>query len=294
MTTLQINGQSYCCPSDWTELKWSQFIALRRFDQCEEKPVRKGTGEPGKINITDDTGLWDEDVMVAKETELLSLFCGVEPEIAVRVDPADRKRFVTCLLRRFMNSDQTDYDQRTTHACNDDPFLSDLTTSDEQCEIRCGDEMIYFPESGQTFDGATIPLCDVSAVQWCEAADLYLTDKWEYAPLIVAVLCKGEEAGYIERVVKRRAEWMKELYMSTIFSLFLTLNRAHRKMKDLYPECYTKKSAAFYSFQNSPVFSWNELLLWAGHFRADEIEQLRSMNCYDFMALVNGRIKSGN
>ena len=36
MVSLQINKHTYFCPSDWAELKWSQFIALNRFVHCPE------------------------------------------------------------------------------------------------------------------------------------------------------------------------------------------------------------------------------------------------------------------
>lgn len=297
MTTLLINGQTYFCPCDWTELKWSQFIALKRFDHSLQKRLRTQNDDCIKIEHgmvkeceQHDMGT-DEDG--AKEIKLLTLFCGVDPETAFHVDPVDRKQFVRCLIRRFIDPVHSPASHQTIETEGKDTHLFDPLTADVY-EFRCGDESLCLPVSGRTFEGASIPLCDVSAVQWCEAADLYLTDKWEYAPVIAAVLCKGEEPGYIERIVKRRAESLRDLSMGTILILFNALNEAHRKMMDLYPECYTKKSSIPCSFENTLPYSWNDLLLWTGHFRADEIEHVRSMNCYDFMALVSGRIKSGD
>lgn len=293
MTTLQINGQTYFCPCDWSELKWSQFIALKRFDPCAETLSRIKNNNLQKTNASKENEQLHEDTCVEKEAELLSLFCGIDPDIALRIDPADRKRFVACLIRRFITPLRKVLSPNESNVCDNDTLIPDSMVS-EGYEFRCGDESLHLPKSERTFEGASLPLCDVSAVQWCEATDLYLVDKWEYAPLIAAVLCKGDESGYIERIVKGRAELMRDLYMDIIAALFVALNETHRKMTDLYPECYTKKSNTSCPSENTSDFSWNELLLWAGHFKADEIERVRSMNCYDFMALVNGRIKSGN
>ena len=65
------------------------------------------------------------------------------------------------------------------------------------------------------------------------------------------------------------------------------LNDAHKRMMELYPDCYAPKNVSNEIARNTTFFSWNELLLWTGHFRADEIDRVRLMNCYDFMALVN-------
>lgn len=293
MVSLQINKHTYFCPSDWAELKWSQFIALNRFVHCPENTRTTENNDQRNPNDVEENKQYFIRTNAEKEIELLILFCGVEQHIAMCVDPMDRKQFVTSLIRHFIDPLQMAFNRHETMDRSIDESIPDSMALQKH-EFRCGNETLCLPLSEQTFDGEWVPLCEVSAIQWCEAADLYLADKWEYAPLIAAVLCKGEESQYIERVVKRRAELMRDMPMSIITALFLALNDAHRKMKELYSACYSKKSGTVDSAQKVSSFSWNELLLWAGHFRADEIEQVRSMNCYDFMALVNGRIKAGD
>ena len=292
MTTLHINGQSYFCPCNWSELKWSQFIALKRLVLSDENISQKQNHVQPKSNAIEQKEQFQLETNDEKDAKLLSLFCHVDPEVAAAVDPVDRKRFIACLIRRFINPLQKSLFRENSNACDMDASLPLMGA--DQGKFRCGDETLCFPKSERTFDGACIPLCDVSALQWCEAADLYLADKWEYAPLIVAVLCKGDESEYMEPVVKRRAESMKNCPMSIITDLFTLLNSAHHTMKNLYPKCYAKNSSSSSPSENHSDFSWYELLLWTGHFRADEIDRVRSMNCYDFMALVNGRIKSGD
>lgn len=286
MTTLQINDRSFACPSNWAELKWSQFITLKNFaERCENRSILPN--QP-KESLQDDI---DSEQM---ENEILYLFCGVDRKTILRVEPDDRKRFVACLIQRFI-----------------DPLTHTSAVADEKRNLAeekkwmgksrwdgykflSGDEWLHFPRYGRDYENEIVPLDNVSAAQWCEATDLYLEDKWKYAPVIAAVLCKGEENDYAEKLVRNRAEGMKSLDMEKIFSLFVALNDAHKRMMELCPDCYAPKNVSNEIARNTTFFSWNELLLWTGHFRADEIDRVRLMNCYDFMALVNGRIKSGN
>ena len=95
MTTLQINDRSFACPSNWAELKWSQFITLKNFaERCENRSFLPN--QP-KESLQDDI---DSEQM---ENEILYLFCGVDRKTILRVEPDDRKRFVACLIQRFID-----------------------------------------------------------------------------------------------------------------------------------------------------------------------------------------------
>ena len=83
---------------------------------------------------------------------------------------------------------------------------------------------------------------------------------------------------------------MKKLPMDIVLRLYDMLRQAHRYLKRNYPLCYeTPRTNGEKTGREGPT--WNELLLWAGHFRIDEIEPERRMNCHDFMDLVQSRIK---
>ena len=122
------------------------------------------------------------------------------------------------------------------------------------------------------------------------STDLYLCDKWRYAPLVVAILCRPEGEPYREQTCRHRAWSMKKLPMDIVLRLYDMLRQAHRYLKRNYPLCYeTPRTNGEKTGREGPT--WNELLLWAGHFRIDEIEPVRRMNCHDFMDLVQSRIK---
>ena len=149
---------------------------------------------------------------------------------------------------------------------------------------------MLFPAPAVDPDGSVVPLAHTTAVELCEATDLYLCDKWRYAPLVVAILCRPEGEPYREQTCRHRAWSMKKLPMDIVLRLYDMLRQAHRYLKRNYPLCYeTPRTNGEKTGREGPT--WNELLLWAGHFRIDEIEPVRRMNCHDFMDLVQSRIK---
>ena len=282
MTTLQINELEYDCPSDWSELKWSQFFELKNYAELvENKPVSADTQIENNSNRH-----------APNENDLLNIFCKIDPDTSVLIDPLDRKRFVSCLIQRFIDPL---FFRTATVDHERDTGIKAIENVSKWAEHKflANDERLCFPEYEVDYDENIVPLCNLSAVQWCEATDLYLADKWKFAPVIAALLCSGDEKVYDEDRVKRRVEPLKQLDMECVLALLGALNDAHRKMKELYPACYVGKSGLSAASKNTEKSSWNELLLWTGHFRADEIERLRLLNCYDFMALVNARIRAG-
>ena len=153
-------------------------------------------------------------------------------------------------------------------------------------------EYLLFPKEDEEFEGGNIPMGYVTAEELCEATDLFICDKWLYAPLIVAVLCRPEGEPYDESAVRSRAERLRKIPMKIVFRLYATLMETHRKMKEKYPLCYadalqkrTEKG------ENREAVFWNDLMMWAGNHIPGETDRIRKMNGYDFMALVHSRIK---
>ena len=169
--------------------------------------------------------------------------------------------------------------------CPENPDGNDSTDGFDWNGIR-----MLFPAPAVDPDGSVVPLAHTTAVELCEATDLYLCDKWRYAPLVVAILCRPEGEPYREQTCRHRAWSMKKLPMDIVLRLYDMLRQAHRYLKRNYPLCYeTPRTNGEKTGREGPT--WNELLLWAGHFRIDEIEPVRRMNCHDFMDLVQSRIK---
>ena len=153
-------------------------------------------------------------------------------------------------------------------------------------------ERLSFPEEIRGFEGETIPMADLSAEEFCEATDLYLDDKWSYAPLIAAVLCRPEGERYEEKKALGRAERLRRMPMGIVLRLYATLEKTHRRMKEKYPLCYASPlSDGRHGDTGREATRWSDLMMWAGHHIPGETQRVKRMNAYDFMALVHSRIK---
>ena len=211
-----------------------------------------------------------------KAERVLERICGVDPGTVRKIDGRQRKQFADCLGERFFGFPP--------------PFPENPDGNDSTDGFDWNGIRMLFPAPAVDPDGSVVPLAHTTAVELCEATDLYLCDKWRYAPLVVAILCRPEGEPYREQTCRHRAWSMKKLPMDIVLRLYDMLRQAHRYLKRNYPLCYeTPRTNGEKTGREGPT--WNELLLWAGHFRIDEIEPVRRMNCHDFMDLVQSRIK---
>ena len=251
MTTITINNRNYPCPSAWNEIHWEQFFTLAEY-------AGQTAGTPGTERV-------------------LNRICGVDPETVRKIDGRQRKLFADCLTEHFFGHLPPFPENPDGNGYGPDGFEWDGTR-------------MLFPASATAPDGQVVPLAHTTAVELCEATDLYLCDKWRYAPLVAAILCRPEGETYREQTCRSRARSMKKLPMDIVLHLYEILRQAHRYLKRNYPLCYdTPRTNGKKAGGEGPA--WNELLLWAGHFRIDEIELIRKTNCHDFMDLVQSRIK---
>ena len=254
MTTVTIDNRSYPCPSAWNEIGWEQFFTLAEY-----------AGQTVGTSATE-----------RKAERVLERICGVDPGTVRKIDGRQRKQFADCLGERFFGFPP--------------PFPENPDGNGSTDGFDWNGIRMLFPAPAVDPDGSVVPLAHTTAVELCEATDLYLCDKWRYAPLVVAILCRPEGEPYREQTCRHRAWSMKKLPMDIVLRLYDMLRQAHRYLKRNYPLCYeTPRTNGEKPGREGPT--WNELLLWAGHFRIDEIEPVRRMNCHDFMDLVQSRIK---
>lgn len=153
MNTLLINNRRYTCEL-WELMSWDKLHAILRYDEQRRRSDRQSV-----------------DRLTA---ELLTKIAGVRRPLAYRTDPDDRilvaERLVSYLpheLRRLEN------------------MLSDETRSPGKKANR---NNRLPPEDETDWEGSPIPMSRITASAWCRASDLYLHDKWRYAPLIAALL----------------------------------------------------------------------------------------------------------
>ena len=92
-------------------------------------------------------------------------------------------------------------------------------------------ETYYLPTSGNVF-GEKVPLVDVTALEFCESADLQvyvsrMTADKDFSRIanIVSILCRPKGEKYNETVSLARAEKFKGLPMDIVWSVFFSLIR---------------------------------------------------------------------
>ena len=170
MNTLLINNRRYTCEL-WELMSWDKLHAILRYDEQRRRSDRQSV-----------------DRLTA---ELLTKIAGVRRPLAYRTDPDDRilvaERLVSYLpheLRRLEN------------------MLSDETRSPGKKANR---NNRLPPEDETDWEGSPIPMSRITASAWCRASDLYLHDKWRYAPLILQAVAPAGRPRYGTKYVVRPA-----------------------------------------------------------------------------------------
>ena len=154
MTTVTIDNRSYPCPSAWNEIGWEQFFTLAEY-----------AGQTVGTSATE-----------RKAERVLERICGVDPGTVRKIDGRQRKQFADCLGERFFGFPP--------------PFPENPDGNDSTDGFDWNGIRMLFPAPAVDPDGSVVPLAHTTAVELCEATDLYLCDKWRYAPLVVAILCR--------------------------------------------------------------------------------------------------------
>lgn len=163
-----------------------------------------------------------------------------------------------------------------------------------------------FPEAGCDTEGERMPLCEISAIEFCEATDLYNVDARRYARLIAAILCRPENEVYNEARAKTRAARTEGFPEHMIDAVLDELELAHEYFASVYPYCYAPKkgeeiqesangnvSGTEFGVPSGPApAAWNDLLLVTANYLPNEIKTLERMNCYEFMRIANSKLKN--
>lgn len=316
MTTLIINNCSYVCPSSWAEMNWRQFVALKTYAECGIREQYNGARstdllvrmcgvEPEIAQQTDPAQrrLFARCLMERFNTTDLRM---KETDLRQKEQPPHEPNQENDKIKKTRATNTTEPREKTPmyHQTEKEEILyreppvaegeyldpESLTGRNEINPYRFDwrGEQLCMPETLSNFEGEPMPLAEVSALELCEATDLYHADRWRYAPLIAAILCRPPAEEYDEKKVRERAEGMKTLPVTVIQALYDRLQEAHRVLKMHYPLGYQKLATK----RTADPMTWKELLLWAGHFDLLEVERMQRLNGYDFLAWVHSRIKA--
>lgn len=138
------------------------------------------------------------------------------------------------------------------------------------------------------YDGNEVYLADVSAENFCDATDLFISNKLKYAPVIVALLSSNERITGRELLSKISEAGEKPF--SVALSVFALLQAAHKQMREAYPYCY-KSERQDHIASPAGTATWNDILIMTAGGVSSEIEALRKMKIYDFMDILNCKTK---
>ncbi len=201
MTTVTIDNRSYPCPSAWNEIGWETVFYAGGICRADGRHFCNGTEKR--------SGYW-------------SAFAEWIREPFGRSTAGKRKTVRRLPGRTFFGFPP--------------PFPENPDGNDSTDGFDWNGIRMLFPAPAVDPDGSVVPLAHTTAVELCEATDLYLCDKWRYAPLVVAILCRPEGEPYWEQT------WASGRSMKncrwTSFCAFTTCSGKHRYLKRNYPLCY--------------------------------------------------------
>lgn len=263
MIEISIGGKSYTVPTLWEE------ITLQKAWEVEQI-VRKESEERVE-SLLDPT---NESMAVGVELfrELFVLLTGVPKEAIERVADeevveAGRLCFVEYIAFAV---------GRTSY------------TPSGMSSFRLDESRYHLPECGMDVVGEPMPFHQVTAREFCQATDLVAIDNLQLAPLVVAVLCRPKREKYSSERVKKRAESFGELPANIYMELRSMLSQTHSYMREEYPECYAKGGSKKGKTEPS---TWNDRLLYVADDKPSELPYVEEANAYEFMRLLNGKIK---
>lgn len=153
-------------------------------------------------------------------------------------------------------------------------------------------------------DRWTIPLHNLSATGFCEASDLYNTDRERYKNRIAAILNRPNSGGKPEKAAPN-----KHFSGSFTYKALRELGRAHQYFQLRYPHCYgcsngkekagsgerdegtVRNENPRNSLHREPSTTWNDLLLFTACYLPSEIRILEHIDCHRFMRIANSKLQ---
>lgn len=153
-------------------------------------------------------------------------------------------------------------------------------------------------------DRWTIPLNNLSAAGFCEATDLYNTDRERYKGRITAILNRPNSGGKLGKAAPN-----KHSSGSFTHKALRELERAHRYFQLRYPHCYgcsngkekaesgerdggtVRSKNPRNSSHREPSTTWNDLLLFTACYLPSEIRILEHIDCHRFMRIANSKLQ---
>ncbi len=296
MVNIVINNQSWSCPTRWSEVTLLQMQALaeivekspekvrRRFQEQYEKRQGRGRLQSGVCNgqgrdrSANDVQETEEQKKSTNEkeesrfyAEVISVMTAIPLEMCLRTEPGEAKGFVERYLSSFI------WILGVNSVCRA-LVMNGFEWNGERLE---------FPLSGRDVSGEIMPCIEIPAEVFCDATALFVADRWKYAALIIALLCRPAGEAFDQQKAMKRAETMGKLSVEIVLEVFAMLVGAHRYLKQEYPEFYgTGISSGGNDVSSVSYVAWSELPVLAAGGSPVEMDAVRRMSGYELVRLL--------
>lgn len=256
MINIIINNKSYNIPQSCETISIKQFQIVAKWNEYLKN-----------IDSIPQKQIQKESLIFIKE------ICRVECSVARKTKVTQRVEFIKNYTA-YINSIIALYSQNIK----------------PQKYITWRGEKLRFPKNEISFEGQKMPMAKLSAIEFCEASDLYMCDNVKYATLIMAILCRQKKQKYDEIDIIKRAKKMYGIPLSALLYLYAQINETHAYLKEIYPLCYQKP------IDNNKIsktkFTWSDIIMAVAEYRPLEIKKIEQIHAYELLRVFNGKLKS--
>ena len=170
-------------------------------------------------------------------------------------------------------------------------LIAPVYESSQMEKFEWGGEVFYLPISDIDVVGDRMPYASGIAKEMCVASDVCIGANFRLAALTVAILCRPQGEEYNENAAKKRAKIFEGLPAAIYLEVFTQLFSAHSYLQGEYPYCYgMNENGARLKGKGKPS-TWCDRMLYVADDKPSELPIVEKMLFYDFMQLLNGKIK---
>lgn len=145
------------------------------------------------------------------------------------------------------------------------------------------------PTTGRDVIDAPMPCEEITTKEFCEASDVISTRDFRLSPLVVAILCRPQDEVYDEKIIKARAKEFTELSTEIYLEVMSLVLSAHEYLAQDNTNVYSKSNSS--SDDDQPTIMWSDRILFVADNRPSELPVVEQMRAYDFVKLLNNKIK---
>ena len=201
---VRINKIEYTLPMSLSDITIAQMKDVAKL-WSEEAP------EEAKKKLAAGDEIWSDDreSIAPVAAEIFGLLCNIAPEVLERIEPVQLEVVTDIILERVIKPvvalENIELEHNKTFTFNGETY--------------------NYPTIEYDLAGEPMPLSDTIALQGAQVTDAMIAQKdtYQYAALIVAILCLKEGEQYDLKVAKQRAVEFEQLPAQVFVEVFFCL-----------------------------------------------------------------------